>query len=64
MGFALAFGILFDAFIVRMLIVPGIMTLLGKSAWYLPKWLDRLLPNLDVEGEEVMKEVHSAKRDE
>ncbi|WP_019912628.1 MMPL family transporter [Paenibacillus sp. HW567] len=57
MGLALAFGVLFDAFIVRMLIVPGVMTLLGKSAWYFPKWLDRLLPNLDVEGEEVMKEV-------
>lgn len=56
-GFALAFGVLFDAFLVRMLIVPGVMTLLGRSAWYLPKWLDRLLPNLDVEGEEVMKEV-------
>lgn len=55
MGFALAFGILFDAFVVRMLIVPGVMTLMGNSAWYLPKWLDRLLPNLDVEGEEVMK---------
>ena len=57
MGLALAFGVLFDAFIVRLLIVPGVMTLLGKSAWYFPKWLDRLLPNLDVEGEEVMKEV-------
>lgn len=57
MGLALAFGVLFDAFVVRMLIVPGLMTLLGKSAWYFPKWLDRLLPNLDVEGEEVMKEV-------
>lgn len=57
MGLALAFGVLFDAFVVRMLIVPGVMTLLGKSAWFFPKWLDRLLPNLDVEGEEVMKEV-------
>ncbi|OMD51197.1 MMPL family transporter [Paenibacillus odorifer] len=57
MSFALLFGVLFDAFVVRMLIVPGVMTLLGKSAWYLPKWLDRLLPNLDVEGEEVMKAV-------
>ncbi|MFD1177355.1 MMPL family transporter [Paenibacillus puldeungensis] len=55
MGLALAFGVLFDAFVVRMLIVPGVMTILGKSAWYFPKWLDRLLPNLDVEGEEVMK---------
>jgi len=57
MSFALLFGVLFDAFVVRMLIVPGVMTLMGKSAWYFPKWLDRLLPNLDVEGEEVMKEV-------
>ncbi len=57
MGLALAFGVLFDAFVVRMLIVPGVMTLLGKSAWYFPKWLDRLLPNLDVEGEGVMEEV-------
>ncbi|MNB75222.1 Membrane protein YdfJ [compost metagenome] len=59
MGLALAFGVLFDAFVVRMLIVPGVMTLLGKSAWYFPKWLDRVLPNLDVEGEEVMKEVEN-----
>ncbi|CAM4295894.1 MMPL family transporter [Paenibacillus typhae] len=57
MGFALAFGILFDAFVVRLLIVPAVMTLMGKSAWYLPKWLDRILPNLDIEGESVMKEL-------
>lgn len=62
MGLALAFGVLFDAFIVRMLIVPGVMTLLGKSAWYFPKWLDRLLPNLDVEGEGVMEEVEKKQR--
>ncbi|MNO14164.1 Membrane protein YdfJ [compost metagenome] len=57
MGFALAFGILFDAFVVRLLIVPAVMTIMGKSAWYLPKWLDRILPNLDIEGESVMHEV-------
>lgn len=57
MGFALAFGILFDAFVVRLLIVPAAMTLMGKSAWYLPKWLDRILPNLDIEGEAVMEKV-------
>lgn len=55
MSFALLFGVLFDAFIVRLFIVPGVMVLMGKSAWYLPKWLDRLLPNLDVEGEKVME---------
>ncbi|APO46117.1 hypothetical protein BS614_20185 [Paenibacillus xylanexedens] len=59
MGLALAFGILVDAFIVRMTLVPAVMTLLGRSAWYLPKWLDRILPNIDVEGESVMKDTHS-----
>jgi RND superfamily putative drug exporter len=47
----LACGILFDAFLVRMTLVPAVMTLLGKSAWWLPRWLDRLLPNVDIEGE-------------
>ncbi|WP_158888382.1 MMPL family transporter [Amycolatopsis anabasis] len=50
-GFALAFGVLVDAFVVRMTIVPAVMSLLGKGAWWLPKWLDRALPNVDVEGE-------------
>ncbi|MEK3850230.1 hypothetical protein BK143_17435 [Paenibacillus peoriae] len=54
MGLALAFGILIDAFVVRMTLVPAIMTILGKSAWYLPNWLNRILPNIDVEGESVM----------
>ena len=49
-GFALAIGVLIDAFVVRMTIVPAVMTLLGKSAWYLPKWLDRILPDVDIEG--------------
>jgi putative drug exporter of the RND superfamily len=41
---------LFDAFVVRMTIVPAVMTLLGRTAWWLPGWLDRILPNVDVEG--------------
>jgi RND superfamily putative drug exporter len=49
-GFALAFGVLVDAFVVRMAIVPAVMQLLGRSAWYLPRWLDRALPNVDIEG--------------
>ncbi|WP_255601741.1 MMPL family transporter [Lysinibacillus sp. K60] len=52
-GMALAFGVFFDAFIVRMTIVPAVMTLMGKIAWYIPKWLDRILPNIDVEGESI-----------
>jgi RND superfamily putative drug exporter len=50
MGVGLALGVLFDAFIVRMLLVPAIMHLLGESAWWVPKWLDRIIPNVDVEG--------------
>jgi RND superfamily putative drug exporter len=52
-GFALALAVLFDAIVVRMTIVPAVMTLLGKAAWWLPRWLDRLLPNVDVEGEKL-----------
>ncbi|MYT72685.1 MULTISPECIES: MMPL family transporter [unclassified Streptomyces] len=50
-GFGLAIAVFFDAFIVRMTIVPAVLALLGKRAWWLPKWLDRALPNVDVEGE-------------
>ncbi|MGQ4399111.1 MMPL family transporter [Streptomyces hayashii] len=50
-GFGLASAVLFDAFIVRMAIVPAVLALLGKKAWWLPKWLDRVLPDVDVEGE-------------
>jgi len=55
-GFALAFGVLIDAFVVRMTIVPAAMALLGKAAWWLPRWLDRILPNVDVEGERLVEE--------
>lgn len=49
-GFGLALGVLIDAFVVRMLILPGVMHVAGEWAWWLPGWLDRLLPNVDVEG--------------
>jgi len=52
-GFALAAAILFDAFVVRMTIVPAVMTLLGSRAWWLPRWLDRVLPDIDVEGDKL-----------
>lgn len=52
MGFGLAVGILVDAFIVRMTIVPAVMVLLGKAAWWLPQWLDRRLPHISIEGDE------------
>ncbi|UED85891.1 MMPL family transporter [Streptomyces profundus] len=51
MGFGLATAVLLDAFVVRMTIVPALLGLIGDRAWWLPKWLDRILPNVDVEGE-------------
>ena len=50
-GFGLAIAVLFDAFIVRMALVPAVLALLGKAAWWMPRWLDRILPKVDVEGE-------------
>ncbi|CAM5315100.1 MMPL family transporter [Streptomyces tanashiensis] len=54
-GFGLAAAVLFDAFVVRMTLVPALFALLGRSAWWLPKWLDRILPNIDVEGEQLTR---------
>jgi putative drug exporter of the RND superfamily len=51
MAVGLAVGILADAFLVRMTLVPAVMALLGKAAWWMPKWLGRVLPNVDIEGE-------------
>lgn len=58
-GFGLAIAVFFDAFIVRMAIVPAVLALLGKKAWWLPKWLDRALPNVDVEGEGLRTDAES-----
>jgi RND superfamily putative drug exporter len=55
MGFALAFAVFIDAFVVRMTIVPAILTLLGERAWWLPRWIDRVLPDVDVEGEKLRR---------
>ena len=56
-AFALSVGVAIDAFLVRMTLVPAVMTLLGERAWWLPRWLDRLLPTFDVEGEVLTKEM-------
>jgi RND superfamily putative drug exporter len=52
-GFGLAIGVLIDAFLVRLILVPAAMTILDKSAWWIPKWLDRILPDVDVEGTKI-----------
>nr|WP_246461347.1 MMPL family transporter [Nocardia transvalensis] len=62
MGFALAAGVLLDAFLVRMVLIPSLLVLMGKWAWWLPKWLDRLLPNIDVEGTK-LRELRQRDRD-
>jgi RND superfamily putative drug exporter len=53
-GLGLAIAVLLDATIVRMLLVPAVMELLGNKSWWLPRWLDRLLPKIDVEGTTVV----------
>lgn len=60
LGFGLAIAVLFDAFIVRMTIVPATLALLGKRAWSLPAWIDRILPDIDIdidiEGENLARQ--------
>jgi len=50
-GFGLAFGVLVDAFLIRMTAIPAVMAILGRAAWWVPRALDRVLPRVDVEGE-------------
>jgi RND superfamily putative drug exporter len=52
-GFGLAIGVLIDAFLVRLFLVPAVMTIMNKSAWWIPKWIDQILPDVDVEGTKV-----------
>jgi RND superfamily putative drug exporter len=54
-GFGLAAAVLLDAFVVRMTLVPAVLALLGRRAWRLPRWLDRVVPDLDVEGERLAR---------
>ena len=55
-GFALAAAVFFDAFFIRMTLVPATMFILGRATWWMPRWLDRILPEVDVEGTELEKE--------
>ncbi|MGX9887124.1 MMPL family transporter [Streptomyces sp. NPDC002276] len=55
-GFGLAIAVLFDAFVVRMAFVPAVLAILGERISWLPGWLDRLLPNVDIEGESLSRQ--------
>ncbi|EKU47438.1 RND superfamily drug exporter [Staphylococcus massiliensis S46] len=61
MGIALAFGVLFDAFVVRMTIIPALTKLFGRASWYMPKWLKRILPHVDIEGHALTKSLKDKK---
>ncbi|MFD6531917.1 MMPL family transporter [Streptomyces sp. NPDC060184] len=63
LGFALAVAVALDAFVVRMTIVPAVLTLLGKHAWTLPRWIDRILPEVDIEGEKLARHDPEAEAD-
>lgn len=56
----LAVGVAVDAFVVRMVLVPAVMQLLGEKAWWIPRWLDKVLPSFDVEGAGVHRELELA----
>ncbi len=58
-GFGLAFSVLVDALLIRSLLVPALMHLIGPANWALPRWLDRLLPRLAIEGAEVARSQRS-----
>lgn len=61
-GLGLAIAVFLDATVVRMVIVPAVMTLFGEKAWKLPPWLDRILPNLDVEGSQLIDHLEEVDR--
>jgi RND superfamily putative drug exporter len=50
LAIGMAAAVLIDASIIRMILVPAVMSLLGRHAWWIPTWLDRITPNLDIEG--------------
>ncbi|AMJ43717.1 MMPL family transporter [Corynebacterium stationis] len=61
-GFALAVSVFFDAFFIRMSLVPATMFLMGKATWWMPKWLDKIMPPLDIEGTALEKEWEEKER--
>jgi putative drug exporter of the RND superfamily len=63
MGFALAIGVFADAFVVRMLILPALMSIAGDKIWWMPKWMQPIVPTFDVEGEALTKRLDGGEKD-
>lgn len=63
-GLALAVGVAIDAFLVRMTLVPAVMALAGRRAWWLPSWMERIVPSLDLEGAKLESSIEPAETDE
>ncbi|MEV4443226.1 MMPL family transporter [Streptomyces sp. NPDC049577] len=59
-GLALAVGVIVDAFVVRMALVPAVMALLGRAAWWFPSFLERVVPHVDMEGEKLAARLAAA----
>ena len=59
-AFGLVVGVLADVFIVRLVLMPAMLALLGKSAWWMPKWMDRIIPDIDIEGHALETTDHTA----
>ncbi|MDJ0458644.1 MMPL family transporter [Arthrobacter sp. NQ7] len=54
-AFGLVVGVVADVFVVRLILMPAVLSLLGKAAWWMPKWMDRIIPNIDIEGHSLDK---------
>jgi RND superfamily putative drug exporter len=64
MGFGLAFGVFIDAFVIRLTLTPALLHILGDRAWWIPRWLDRILPDVDVEGARLEEQRSAARQGE
>ncbi|STD02205.1 MMPL family transporter [Corynebacterium renale] len=60
-GFSLGAAVLFDAFFIRMALMPAAMFLMGRATWWMPRWLDKILPHVDVEGEGLERQLREGK---
>ena len=63
-GVGLAVAVILDATVVRCLLVPALMILMGKSNWYMPKWLDRIVPQISIEGAEFFDQQDRSREEE